>query len=84
METSETTAKFKQYLMRSYGDRSTPKHYWSDLHVFSLHLDAKSIVEATKADIESFVDEKQKPGLAPTTINRRLDGADHAAQQGSD
>ena len=72
MEISETTANFKQYLMRRYGDRSTPKHYLSDLHVFSLHLGAKPIVEATKADIESFVDEQRKRGLAPTTINRRL------------
>jgi site-specific recombinase XerD len=72
MEISETTASFKQYLMRRYGDRSTPKHYLSDLHVFSLHLGAMPIVEATKADIESFVDEQRKRGLAPTTINRRL------------
>ena len=72
METTETTANFKQYLMRRYGDRSTPKHYLSDLHVFSLHLGAKSTLEATKADIDSFVDEQRKRGLAPTTINRRL------------
>jgi len=72
METTETTANFKQHLMRRYGDRSTPKHYLSDLHVFSLHLGAKPILEATKADIDSFVDEQRKRGLAPTTINRRL------------
>lgn len=72
METTETTANFKQYLMRQYGDCRTPKHYLSDLHIFSLHLGVKPIMETTKADIERFVDEQRKRGLAPTTINRRL------------
>jgi hypothetical protein len=73
METTETTANFKQYLMRRYGDRSTPKHYLSDLHVFSLHLGAKPILEATKADIDSFVDGQRKRSMAPTTINRPIE-----------
>lgn len=74
MEISETTANFKQYLMRRYGDRSTPKSLSERSARLFLTPRRQAHLEATKADIDSFVDEQHKRGLwpAPTTINRRL------------
>ena len=72
METTEQTAIFEQYLYRRYGDRSTPKHYLSDLRIFLAYLGAKPLQQVTVADIDAFIDAGHSQSLAATTINRRL------------
>ena len=39
---NEATERFERYLRRRYGDRSTPKHYLSDLRIFVRHIGSKS------------------------------------------
>jgi len=64
--------RFQRYLERRYGDRSTPKHYRSDLRVWVRQLGPKRPQEVTMQDIDQFVDGQVAQGLKPTTINRRL------------
>ena len=64
--------RFQRYLERRYGDRSTPKHYRSDLQVWVGQLEPKPPQEVTMQDIDQFVDHQVEQGLKPTTINRRL------------
>ncbi|MBW7885132.1 MAG: hypothetical protein H3C34_21370 [Caldilineaceae bacterium] len=56
METTTATAIFSRYLYRRYGDRSTPKHYLSDLMIFLGHLGDKALRQVTAQDIDSFID----------------------------
>jgi len=72
METTEQTAIFELYLYRRYGDRSTPKHYLSDLRIFLAQLGDKPLRQVTAADIDNFIDAEHSQSLAATTINRRL------------
>ena len=72
METPQGVALFTQYLHRRYGDRSTPKHYLSDLRIFLTQLGNKSLRHITASDIDTFIDWQHGHGLAATTINRRL------------
>ena len=72
MERVKALQVFEQYLFRRYGDRSTPKHYLSDLRIFFSHLDSTPIREVTAQDIDAFIDMQHEHQLAPTTINRRL------------
>lgn len=69
---NEATEQFERYLRRRYSDRSTPKHYLSDLRIFVRHIDPKSPTEVKVQDIDSFVDNQVEQGLSPATINRRL------------
>lgn len=64
--------RFACYLRRRYGDRSTPKHYLSDLRLWVQVVGCKSPQEITVHDIDRFVDQQLAQGLRPTTINRRL------------
>jgi len=68
----EATKRFECYLKRRYGDRSTPKHYLSDLRIFIQHLDDRSPQQVTVQDIDHFIDQQVSQGLSPATINRRL------------
>jgi len=72
METPQAVEMFTQYLHRRYGDRSTPKHYLSDLRIFLSQLGSKPLREVTARDIDHFIDRQHGQRLAPTTINRRL------------
>lgn len=72
METKEAVNRFENYLHRRYGDRSTPKHYMSDLGIFLRHIGAKPLVQVTVQDIDGFVASGQEQGWRPTTVNRRL------------
>src|SRR3972149_4356052 len=72
METTERTAIFEQYLYRRYGDRSTPKHYLSDLRIFLEQVGEKPLRQVRAQDIDRFVDEEHSHSLAASTINRRL------------
>lgn len=72
METKQAQERFKQYLYRRYSDRSTPKHYLSDLRIFLSELGEKALNQVTAQDIDHFIDQQHKQNLAATTINRRL------------
>ncbi len=69
---NEAIKRFGRYLQRRYGDRSTPKHYLSDMRIFVRHIGSKSPTEVSVQDIDRFVDQQVSQGLKPTTINRRL------------
>lgn len=72
METEQAVKQFESYLYRRYGDRSTPKHYMSDLGIFLRHVGAKPLAQITVHDIDSFVTSGQEQGWGPKTVNRRL------------
>ncbi len=63
---------FAKHLQRRYSDRSTPKHYISDLRLFQKHVAPKTAVQVTAQDVESFVDDQHQRNLQASTINRRL------------
>jgi site-specific recombinase XerD len=63
---------FKAYLQRRYPDRSTAKHYLSDLNIFSQFVGEKSPREISVRTIEAFIEAQQAKKLKPTTVNRRL------------
>jgi site-specific recombinase XerD len=68
----DAIAKFKCYLTRRYPDRSTTKHYMSDLAIFSQFVGNKSPREITAKLIDDFVQAQSQQGLKAATINRRL------------
>lgn len=72
METKQAQELFTQYLYRRYSDRSTPKHYLSDLRIFLDQLGDRILMQVTARDIDSFIDYQHEQQLAATTINRRL------------
>jgi site-specific recombinase XerD len=69
---NETIQRFESYLQRRYGDRSTPKHYSSDMRIFARHIGDKSPAEVSVQDIDHFVNRQVCQGLSPLTVNRRL------------
>lgn len=68
----EAIARFKRYLTRRYPDRSTTKHYMSDLAIFSQFVGDKSRRDITPKLIDNFVQAQSQQGLKAATINRRL------------
>jgi site-specific recombinase XerD len=64
--------RFARYLHRRFGDRSTPKHYLSDLDMFIQQVSDKPAGQITPVDVEHFVTQQVDKGLRPATINRRL------------
>jgi site-specific recombinase XerD len=72
METETARELFRSYLYRRYGDRSTPKHYLSDLTIFLVYLGEKPVSAVNAKDIDGFVEQQHAQKLAPATINRRL------------
>jgi integrase/recombinase XerC len=71
MDNTEARECFKQYLFRRYGDRSTPKHYLSDLRIFLNQLGEKPLRDVSMRDIDGFIGQQRGQEMAPTTINRR-------------
>jgi integrase/recombinase XerC len=67
-----TLRKFKRYLETRYPDRSTTKHYMSDLAIFSQFVKHQPPEMITAKQIDGFVQSQRKQGLQPATINRRL------------
>ena len=63
---------FNAYLQRRYPDRSTAKHYLSDLNIFSQFVGEKSPREISVRTIDAFIEAQQAKKLKPTTVNRRL------------
>ena len=72
METEKAKELFNGYVRRRYSDRSTPKHYMSDLRIFLSQLGEKALSQVRAQDIDRFIDHQHERQLAATTINRRL------------
>lgn len=65
-------ARFERYLQNRYPDRSTAKHYMSDLSIWSQFVNDKLPQEVDSTLIDEFVQAQCKQGLCASTINRRL------------
>lgn len=65
-------AKFVSYLERRYPNRSTAKHYHSDLSIFCQVVGHISPTEITVKMVDQFVASQGQQGLKAATINRRL------------
>lgn len=61
---------FEGDLKRRFPDRSTAKHYVSDLRIFTQYH-PEPLTEVTTKDIDAFVDDQRARGLAPATVKRR-------------
>lgn len=72
MNTNETLEKFVDYLNRRYSERSTAKHYKSDLMIFQQTVENKLWEEISHKDVDQFVEKQHETGMSPATINRRL------------
>jgi site-specific recombinase XerD len=68
----QAIAKFKDYLERRYPDRSTAKHYISDLLIFRQFAGPVKPQEITVKMVDEFVQAQSQQGLKPATLNRRL------------
>jgi len=64
--------RFKHYVEQRYPDRSTSKHYMSDLAIFHQHIGAVQPQTITPRIISDFVEAQSNQGLKGATINRRL------------
>jgi site-specific recombinase XerD len=65
-------ARFERYLQNRYPDRSTAKHYMSDLSIWSRFVNNKPPQEIDSSMVAEFVQAQCKQGLCASTINRRL------------
>jgi integrase/recombinase XerD len=64
--------QFKRYIENRYPDRSTSKHYMSDLAIFSQFISPKPLDEIGGKEIDEFVQTQREQGLKGATINRRI------------
>ncbi len=64
--------RFFRHLKRRHPNRSTAKHYTSDLHIFARFVSHKPAQEITVNDIDAFVEAQSNQQLKASTINRRL------------
>ena len=64
--------RFKQYVEQRYPDRSTSKHYMSDLAIFHQIIGDVHPQTITPKIISDFVEMQSNQGLKGSTINRRL------------
>src|SRR3972149_6434870 len=71
MDNTTALHEFERYLQRRYPERSTAKHYLSDLHQFQ-KVCAKPWAEVTPPDIDAFVAAGQQRGWKPATLTRRV------------
>lgn len=71
MDNEPALHTFERYLQRRYPERSTAKHYLSDLRQFQ-KVCTKPWREVTPQDIEAFVDHGQQLGWKPSTLTRRV------------
>ena len=70
LTSTEWIQQFKAYLKRRFPDRSTARHYASDLRIFVQHHPGP-LTEVTTQDVDAFVDQQRARGLAPATVKRR-------------
>ena len=71
MDDETALSEFERYLRRRYPERSTAKHYLSDLRQFR-KVCAKPWAEVTPQDLDAFVDYGQQQGWKPATVTRRV------------
>ena len=71
LSNAEWINRFEAYLKRRFPDRSTAKHYTSDLRLFVQHH-LGPLSEITSQDMDVFVDQQRAQGLAPSTVKRRV------------
>jgi len=64
--------RFKHYVEQRYPDRSTSKHYMSDLAIFHQHIGDVQPQMITPTMVSDFVEAQSNQGLKGATINRRL------------
>lgn len=64
--------RYKRHLERKHPNRSTEKHYTSDLKIFARFVGDKPPRKVTVQDIDAFIEYQNRRQLKPTTINRRL------------
>ena len=67
---AEWIAAFAAYLQRRFPDRSTAKHYVSDMHRF-VEQYPQPLPTITRAEIDAFVDAERARGMAPASVKRR-------------
>jgi integrase/recombinase XerC len=67
----EWITRFEAYLRRRFPNRSTAKHYTSDLRLF-VQRHPGPLSEITPQDVDAFVDQQRVRGLAPSTVKRRV------------
>lgn len=68
----EAIERFRKHLTIQYPNRSTTKHYVSDLLIFSQFSQEVDPKEITPKMIDEFVQAQSQDGLKGSTINRRL------------
>ncbi len=66
---TEWIQQSEAYLKRCFPDRSTAKHYVSDLHLF-VQYHAAPLIEVTIQEVDQFVDQQYAQGIAPVTVKR--------------
>lgn len=67
---SEWLREFEAYLNRRFPERSTAKHYLSDLRQFVAEY-PQPLSEITVREIDAFVDQQRARGLAAASVKRR-------------
>ena len=67
----QAIARFKRYIESRYPNSATARHYEHDLKLFK-QLITKPPRAITAEDVDQFVEDQLKQGLAATTVNRRL------------
>lgn len=72
MNNIEAKNEFEGYLKRRYGDRSTSKHYMSDLRIFLEALKQKAYDQIDRRDVDGFIEQQRERGMSAATIGRRL------------
>src|SRR3989337_252604 len=70
MDNETALPEFERYLRRRYPERSTAKHYLSDLRQFR-KVCAKPWAEVTPQDVDAFMEYGQEHGWKPATLTRR-------------
>jgi site-specific recombinase XerD len=71
MDDTSVVPEFERYLQRRYPERSTAKHYLSDLRQFE-KVCSKTGSEVTTQDIDAFVDYGREHQWKPATVQRRV------------
>lgn len=63
--------QFERYIKSRYPNSSTVRHYVHDVRLFNQLID-KNLRTVTREDVDRFVEDQLKRGLAATTVNRRV------------
>jgi site-specific recombinase XerD len=64
--------RYESYLEHKHPNRSTKKHYASDLNIFVQYVGEKTPKEVRVQDVDAFIEKQSQQQLKGATINRRL------------